>query len=708
MAAVEADVMADLVAGEAEPAEPEYRYTDEELAALIDQEISSSATGDSDDQEDDLALAVDYYRGVEPQPAGTNTSDYVSMEVFESVESMKAKLMKTFAGSRDVIRFRPMSERDVEPARLRTKYVKRILFSENPGTAILHDVFHDLCLKRFACVKRYIKTDRKVTWGDVERVPEEEIEAAVITGSIEDIQPIAEEWEDVEVQTPLGPALTRRKLITARVKMVEERQRICIEVLKPENVHVFAGVEDLSDPERIPGVAITYRKRRHELIAEGFDPAIVEELESAAGAALTDDRTVMARNRRSTNGSTIKGLDEIDIEEAFLRVDMTTPRDQPETDAELWQVIKSGAAILLKQRVDEIPLRFATAYRIAHEPVGLSVADVAMDVQRAASNVTRGVIDNVHRVNAGVRAADLSKIRNPRDLIDNPIGGIVDTADPQAAFAVVPQPAISAATMPMMEVLATQKEMRTGDMRMGRGLNTGDIITHQNAKDMIAQLIEVGSARPMMLAKLIAEMFMRPLLLDLWKLGFEYDVPVKLDVDGNVTDVNPKQLGEGDEMEVDDALTPEYGQKRAQNTIMLHSMVMANQTLAPLYQMEEQYAAMSEVFDLLGQPNWLGNPNDPKVVQRLQLAQQAAQQMQQQQQAQMAQRIGIEVAKLMAEAQAKQAEPKLKKEALDLQAATSAAKQNLEERKFQHDAQVDKAELQIEREQSRAASIGDV
>jgi hypothetical protein len=201
---------------------------------------------------------------------------------------------------------------------------------------------------------------------------------------------------------------------------------------------------------------------------------------------------------------------------------------------------------------------------------------------------------------------------------------------------------------------------------------------------------------------------MRPLLLDLWKLGFEADVPLKLDMDGNVTEVRPSQLGEGDEMEIDDALTPEYGQKRAQNTIMLHSMVMANPTLAPLYQMQEQYAAMSEVFDLLGQPNWLANPSDPKVQQRLQLAQQAAQQAAQQQQAQMAQRIGIEVAKLMAEAQAKQAEPKLKKEALDLQASTAAAKQNLDERKFQHEAQVDKAELQIEREQNRAASIGDV
>jgi hypothetical protein len=396
----------------------------------------------------------------------------------------------------------------------------------------------------------------------------------------------------------------------------------------------------------------------------------------------------------------------VDIDEAYVRLDMTTPKGEPEGLAEVWQIIKSGNTVLSKQRVDEIPLRFCLAYRLPHEAVGFSVADVAIDIQRATSNVTRGVIDNVHRVNAGVRAVDMSRVRNPRDLIDNPVGGIVDIDDPNA-FAMVPQPPVSGATMPLMEILAMQKEMRTGDTRMGKGLNTADVITHQNSKDMISQLIEVGNARPMMMASLMAATCLKPLMMDIWRLGKAEDVPAMLEVEGEYREVRPSQIGDGDEMQVDYALTPEHGQNRAQVTMMLHSLLSANPTTAPLYQIEEQYAAMAEVADLLGQPNWLANPRDEKVIQRLQMAQQAAQQAHGQQQQMAQQQAQLQAALILAQIQKLQSDPKLEKEALNLKAATDAAKQGLAEREFAHEQRIDAAEIAIEREQNRAATIGD-
>jgi hypothetical protein len=685
----------------------EYRYSDAELVAAIDQEIENSVTGDDSDFSVSYAEADSHYHGRAPAAAGSNTSDYVSREVFESVESMKAKLYKTFAGSRDVVRFRPMSEQDVEGARQRTAYVKRQLFHENPGAAILHDFFHDVTKSRLGAIKRYVKETQSVSWQDV-RVPLDELQAALDQGTIEDAEIRSVTPETTKVPTMLGPVPTIRRVADARVKQVTRKKRICIEVLDPRNVHIPAGVEDISDARRLPSLVLTYRKRRYELIEEGFDPELVATLDPATGLA----STFATETDKIPERNTISSLDEIDIEEAYLRIDMETPRSEPEGVAQLWQIIKSGNTILSKEVVDEIPVLLATAYRVAHEALGLSVAQVTVDQQRGVTNVIRGVIDNVHRVNAGLRIANMDMIRNPRDLVDNPVGGIVD-AERTDAISVVPQPGISPSTMALLEIFAAQKEQRTGDTRLSRGLNTDDIITHQNAKDMIAQLIEVGNERPMMLASLLAETVIKPLMLDIWRLGRQYDIPALIEIEGRLQEVSPKQIPEGDEMQVDHALTPEYGQKRAQSTLMLHQLLLTNPVIAPLYQLEEQYAAISEVFDLLGQPNWLANPKDQKVLQRLQLAQQAAQQQQMQQlqlvQAQLQMQDSVakaQLQKIMAETEKLRAEPRLKKEALDLDAAQGAAKQALEEREFEHQKQVDAAEIRIESQQRRPAVVG--
>lgn len=686
----------------------EYRYSDAELVSAIDFEIQNSVTGEDSVYATACDEAERHYRGSAPEPLGTNTSDYVSMEVFESVESMKAKLYKTFCGSRDVVRFIPMSEDDVEGARLRTAYVKRLAFGENRGAKVFHDFFHNVCLKRVGILHRYPKKLRKSVWKDFQNVPAEQVQAAAMQESVEDIEITSEQWQEQSVPTQFGPVSTRKQMLSGRMRVVEETTKLCIESIEPGNVRVPNGVTDLTDLDTLPALVLIHYKRRGELIAEGFEAELVDTLDDTASAS------TLNRGNDIVEGSVgnLRSLDMIEVEEAYMRIDMETPKSEPEGLPQLWQVIKSGSTILSKQPVDEIPVRFGLAYHVAGDATGISVADVSIDVQRAVSNTTRGIIDNVHRVNAGLRMANMDAIKNPRDLIDNPIGGIIDTDNPQAV-SVVPQPAISAGTLPLLEVLAVQKEMRTGDMRMGRGLNTQDIVTHQNAKDMISNLIEVGNARPMMLASLIAETCIKPLLLDLWRIGVEEDISVPLEVEGKLQMVSPKQIPPGDEMSVDFALTPEYGQKRAQDTLMLHQLLMANPVLSPLYQMQEQYAAVSEVCDLLGQPNWLANPTDQQVGQRLQMAQQAGQQQQQMQQQammlqfQQAQQLQqAQLAKIMAEIQKLQSDPQLKKEDLNLKAAQGAAKQSLDEREFEHQRQVDKAEIEIERDQARQTRIG--
>lgn len=689
------------------PPEPEYRYSDPELVTILDQIIDTSTTGTGGEVDAQRRDAYEYYYGLRPYAANSNTSDYVSMEVFDGIESMKAKLIKAFASNRNLVRFSPTSEHDVETQDLKTKLVMRIINGrDGQGYRLLHDVFHDGLISKLACVKRYYRERKVPVIKEFTDVPSEQLQAAAMNEDVQIIEVESERYQDQIVMTPRGPMSYRAKLASGRVQVIEDRSGIELEVIPPENVHIPGSVQDLSQPNELPGLVIEYTRRPYQLIEEGFDPAVVAKLSTNPRHLETID-SIRDQIDGTESVPSIDAIVDIPIEEGFLYLDMDSEGDGPDGPASLWHIIKSDNTVLLKERVSEIPLRFWTPFRISHKAIGLSLADVFMDLQASTSSLGRGVLDNVHRVNAGVRIFNMSMIRNPRDVIDNPIGGIIDTdQDPNRVGAVAPQPAVSPATMGMMELLSQQKEMRTGDTRLGRGLSVQNVLTHQNSADMIAQLIEVGSDRPMMLARGFAELFWRPLMLDIYHLAVENDVTVQLDVDGKLTPVKARQLPPSDEMIVDVALTPDYGDQHARKVLTAHQLMSQDPMLAPLYSMEERYALMSEVFHLLGMPNFLGNPTDPKVQQRLELAQQKQQKMEQMQQMMMARQLHLQEREVQAKERKVAGDQRLEKERVDLDAVQGAAEQNLDEREFQWQRAVDIAELRVEREQKRAAKLG--
>lgn len=675
-------------------------YSDAELCSLVDSIVQSSPSADGSALTANRRLNYDYYYGLRPGPGSANGSDYVSWEVFESVEASKAKLLKTFASNRNVVRWKPTDERDVDQADIRTRAVNAIIDGgRGRSYKLLHDLFHDGLISRLAAVKRVHRQRKVSVQKRFDRVPFEQLQAAAMGEEVSEVVIESEEYQTRVVPTPLGPVPTRERLASGYVEVLEDRSGIDLEVIPPECVHFSPCVTDLSDVESIPALVIEYRRTRYQLLQDGFSREVVDKLHVEKETFKNPGRS----NLQSTVGSSPSYVnwetEEIQLEEGYVWL---TRGEVPV----LCQIVKSGTTVLVKERVDEIPLRFWTPFPVSHEAIGQGMADITLDLQAGSSAAIRGVIDNVHRVNAGVRMANLALIRNPADLIDNPIGGIIDTERPMDAMNLVPQPSLSPATMGLLELMSLQKEQRTGDTRMSRGLNARDVVTHQNSADMIDQLIEASGDRPMMLARGFAELCWRPLMLDVYRLAVENDVSVTIEVDGKYQAVRLSQFPFSDQMEIDTALTPDYGDQQARKTLMAHQLLGGDPILAPLYTMEERYALVSEVFHLLGMPNWLANPRDPVVASRLQLLQQQQQRMQQLQLQQAGAAQQREERKVATQEQKLQVDSKLKKEEVDLDSAKSAAAQNLDEREFAWQQQVDIAELNLESRQRRAVRLG--
>ena len=675
-----------------------YRYQDAELVALVKDCVSNSQTHWESDIAKSRDRAYDYYYGKRPYAQDGNTSDYVSQEVFDSVEGLKAKLLRVFRSTRDVVRFVPVSEADVDNAQLRTEYVKRI-FNKN-GYKILHDCFHDGLLSRLATVKRSW-SEREVI--DVETftdVPTAQAEAFAANPEVVEVIIEAETEQVQVVPSLLGPIEQMVPMASGTVRRKRMERELVIEVIPPENVFIPEYCTDLGN---LDSCAIRYDKPKYQLIQDGYDPEVVAGLSGTSGEF---DSLKSARDGdRQSFGRATDERELVTVYEAYLPLDMTTPKGEPSQGASLYQIVVCGDKVLSVEAVAEIPLRFWSPVMVAHKAIGMSIADVTMDIQSSVTNAVRGMLDNVHRVNAGVRIADMELIRNPRDLIDNPIGGVINSPD-MNAVSVIPQPQVSSATGSVLEILSQQKEMRTGDTRLGKGLETQNIVTHQNSGDMIDQLINVGNERPLQMARAFAELCLMPLLLDIYRIGYENKYVVRMEVNGEYQDFDPTSIPYADEMEIDVAITPEYGQQRAAQLAQMHGTLMQNPAIGPLYTLEEQYAVMSEIFGLMGMANWLANPKDPKVQRRIQSMQQEGMKKAQMSEQLTAKQVELEERKVVAQERQVDMTAKARKEELDLNAAKSANDSSLKEREFAWKQQVDLAEFKIEKEQKRPVSLG--
>ena len=286
---------------------------------------------------------------------------------------------------------------------------------------------------------------------------------------------------------------------------------------------------------------------------------------------------------------------------------------------QLWHYVIAGNRILLGERVQETPYLFWSPVELSHKLIGLCPADLAVENQKARTGLMRGVIDNVYLTNTTRLMGDLTKIRDPRSIIDNHIGSFIDVA-PGAEVVPVPQAQLNPATYQALEMLAQDKEQRTGSARIAQGLNQ-DAVSKQNADDLIERLTSAANERIMVMARSFAEQVMAPLFEDLLMLGAEYEYALLVEVEGEAQQAHPGQLGHIGRATVARALTHEEAAQQANTLMSLHQMQAMDPVLANLYGIQQRRNVVAKIYELTGIDNierYLADPADPQVQQSLQ------------------------------------------------------------------------------------------
>ena len=696
---------------------PEIKDTpleESELLSLLERNLDAADTYTESLVGEQRDKSHRYYFG---EPLGNEKpgrSQHVSRDVFDAVESTKALLLDTFTADRRVVEFTPETNEDIEAARQATEFVNYLFYRQNNGFKVLQDTIHDGLVSKLGVVKRWYDVRYSYIQEDFADLDEAQFTMLASDPEVEittlDQTMVQPEMVDPMTGMVVMPAVTT---YTGELKRRIDKSQVRVDNLEPEKLYISPRAKTLEDADF---VSYRYEKEIGELLEDGYDPEKVEDLDEELDTYRDSTRGRDSYDEFSAETSMRDdhpNRSYVTIYESYIRI------YDPEVDSRCtYKVVHSRRTLLDMEKVESHPFRGWCPFPVPHKAIGLSLADVTMDLQKSQSTLKRSVIDNAFLTNTSRWVANLSLVRNPRDLIDNKLGAVIDVnaMDPSSVVQPLNTPQISPNVFTTMELLEQEKESRSGSSRMSKGMDS-DVVSKQNSSDMITRYMNASNRRTMVMARNFAESFLKPLMFDLYRLAIENDTqPRMIQLSGKYVPVDPKQLRERTEMDVAVALTPDARAAEARTLTMLDQMWTANPqdpTLNGMYQTQQRFALLARAVDLMGLKGgdkYLLSPMSPEYQQgQQQNAQQAEQQKQMAQQIEF-KKIEFEERKVMVdERKASVEEEKLVLEAekigveLSTKAQEMIAKQEkdsadliLKAAEFRHEQTTDMAYIGIE------------
>jgi hypothetical protein len=287
-------------------------------------------------------------------------------------------------------------------------------------------------------------------------------------------------------------------------------------------------------------------------------------------------------------------------------------------------------------------------------------------------------------------------LTNPRELIDNRVGGLVNVTRADAVQP-LPQASLNPFVFQTLQLLDEDKEDNTGVSRLSQGLNK-DALSKQNSAAMVEQLATMSQQRQKIIARNFANQFVKPLFHMIYQLCVENEDQQKIiDLSGEYVQVNPSAWDSKRDVMVQLALG--YGEQEAesQKHMAMHQLFSQDPTLAPMYQPQNTYALIKDameqsgilnVSDYLTSPDQLPPP-EPDPAQEMQMA------MAQKQIELQERQTAVAEAKAQVDAQVAQMKLQLEQMKAEASHALQSDNQDLKEQQFKFKQFIDSNELEI-------------
>ena len=663
------------------------KLSDNSIVTLVDQQVGNSVGYADSELSTERAKIIDYYNGTLPKPAHDGNSKYVSLDVYDAVESLKAALLETFSAGTRTVKFAPQNEDDVELARMCTEYTDYVVHRQNDMINVMSSAIHDALIARAGVVKVFWENSAETDYEEFEDITETELDMLLAQDNVELVESTTDD---------IG-------LTSGTIGIERDTSQVVIENVAPEEFLIESQAKSLED---VTFCAHRTKKTLSELRLEGYSEKLIDKIGDHTDVDFETDPEVLARfdnigNFRNGSSDHQDQVRSVMVYEAYILLDV-----EGTGIAELYKVIKAGNVLLEKEKVNRKPFVTFVPLPTPHSFYGNNFADKVVATQNARTVLTRSILDHAMITNNPRYTVVKGGLSNPRELIDNRLGGIVNTTRPDAISPMLQAP-LNPFIFQTIKMLDEDMEDTTGVSKMSQGLNK-DAISKQNSAAMVEQLATMSQQRQKIIARNFASQFMKPLFHMVYNLVCENEMQEKMvELSGSYVVCDPRKWKEKRDVQIELHLGYGEQEKEATKYLNMHTLLTNDPNLAAMYQQPNQYELAKKIMELSGVKevsNYLTNPEnieppqpDPNVEMQMQMAQKQLELQERQ--------TAIAEMKAQVDSQISQMKIELEKAKVENQHAIQSDSLDLKEEQLRHKKLIDSAELVLAQQADEITAI---
>ena len=664
------------------------KLSDAEIVALCDESVGRSVGYHDSALSRERANVMEYYSGNMPKPTHDGNSKYVSLDVWNAVESMRAALLETFSAGNKIVHFSPENEDDVEMANVCSEYTDYVAHRQNDLYSVMSSVIHDGLTARVGIAKVFWQQQSETTSEFFENLSEDELDMLLAQDNVE----LGETEED-----ELG-------LTSGEIRITRDTSQVVIENIPPEEFLIESQAKSL---DSVLFCAHRTKKTISDLRSMGYSEKLLDKIGDHTDVDLDTDLEVLARHDsiNADRGFNSQGYQDqvrtVMVHEVYMELDV-----EGSGVAELYKIMKAGNVLLEKEKVNRKPFIAFVPLPIPHAFYGNNFADKLVATQNARTVLTRSILDHAMITNNPRYQVLKGGLTNPKELIDNRVGGLVNVTRPDAITPMLQSP-LNPFVFTTIDMLASNMEETTGVSSLSQGLDK-NALSKQNSAAMVEQLATMSQQRQKIIARNFATQFVKPLYQFIYQLVIQNEDTEKVvEISGKYIEISPSDWADKRDVTVELSLGYGEQEKESQKYMAMHQVFQADPSLAKMYSPQNQFQLMSKVMELSGIKNvaeYLTSPDklpeeQPDPAQELQLELMKKQlEVQERQTA---------LAEMKAKMDMQNMEMKLELERLkaENQFAIQSDKVDLSEAQLNHKKVIDTAELILAQEADEITAI---
>lgn len=541
--------------GENERDGDDDEMTDDDYENAISEAITSAEFYIDEQVSPDRELSARYYLA---EPFGNEEkgrSQVVSPEVRGAVLGHMPGLMRMFCGVERFVEFKENAGTPYEQAQAQTDMILHVIENDNNGYVEFQSAIDNALRRKTGIFTWWWEEKELVTRtpfsglnedafallqmeahdrSDADMNLEYEVEISEQIpdetqdgGSLVPEQFSEVSTEDQSAMENMGQPAPETYIYSGFLRRRMIRKRARFRSVPPEELILTPS--NSSDVNAFALIGTREEKTISELVALGHDEDEIRDLvggqgEPGAASNLSTNPDRMQRNQQA-NMERIFDTGFGDVDPASERVKYCVVYVLIDRDgdgiAERRKICTVGETnkIIYDEVYDDdsVPFALGCPYPEPHSPFGMSVADMAMDIQEIKSEVIRGTLDSLAEAIVSRIAFKQGSV-NIDDLMNTARGAAIRTTDiPSNVIQNLSSQFVGANSLPIIQYVDEERNKRTGtNPASPTGFDPDS--TQSTAREAIGSMIDASQERTEYIGRNLAEMMFKPLLIGLRNL----------------------------------------------------------------------------------------------------------------------------------------------------------------------------------------------